>query len=510
MKFIKNTWQTKHTVKRILFTFFTVLFLLAVSASAISCKSNNSNNINKTGDDAANGASADVSSTTEEKYIYPQFDGGGADFTFLSPTTTWFYYTDVERDEMDGEVLDDAIYNRNMFIDQQFNINIKSVDIDVGQIYTQIRKVVTAGEDTYDASFCPIACGGNIGSLITSNMFYNLNDIANLNLDQKWWNQTMKNEAAIGAGNKLYYAGCDVDIMTLQSTSCVYFNQDMMTNLGLDLPYNAVRDGKWTLDALDQYMKSGANLNSDASFAWDLNGSSVYGLTSYEDCPIALLAGSEAPFTTTDANGTPHLAIQDEKFINALTKIQQILQLQNGAYLYANQPVATGFHCEPVFKNSRALMVIDELKAADVFRDMNDTFGILPIPKYDETQQNYYCHDIFATPVVVIPVTNSRTDFTGAVLDAMAYVSNRDVTPVFFNIAVSQKQLRNDDSIDMLNIIKDSGSFSVGYAYGWINTLYDTIGSTIGQGKAYSIASSIERLVPKLQINIDNTMALFQ
>ncbi|MCL2774116.1 MAG: hypothetical protein FWD71_12300 [Oscillospiraceae bacterium] len=491
---------------------FTVLFLLAMSASAISCNSNKSANGNnsQTGDNSASGEAQSDTAATTEQYVYPQLDGGGADFTFLSPTTTWFYYTDIVRDTMDGEVLDDAIYNRNSFIEDKFNINIKSEDMDIGKIYTQLKKVILAGDDVYDASFCPAFSSGNIGSLITQNMFYNLRDIASLNLGENWWNQTMDKEAAVGAGNKLYYAGCDIDIATLQSVSLVYINQTMMTNLGLELPYNMVRQGKWTYDAMNQYQKAGANMNGDVSWKWTLNGTAIYGLAGYEDCAMALLAGADVRYINTDANGVPQLAVQDERFINALTKVQQMLQLQDGSYLYANSDPATGNHYEPIFKSGRALMATGELKAADVFRDMPDTFGILPIPKYDETQQNYYCHDIFACPLLVIPATNPDPETTGAILDAMAYVSNRDVTPVLFDISVSQKQLRNDDSIDMLQIIRNSGSFEVGCAYGWVNTLYDAIGSNVGQGKSFDIASQIDKNVPKMQANIDKTMELFQ
>ncbi|MCL2775926.1 MAG: extracellular solute-binding protein, partial [Oscillospiraceae bacterium] len=330
-----------------------------------------------------------------------------------------------------------------------------------------------------------------------------------LNLSESWWNQTMDKEAAVGAGNKLYYAGCGIDIMTLQCVSCVYFNQDMMTNLGLDLPYNTVRNGKWTFDAFNQYQKAGANLNGDASFNWTADGAAIWGFVGYDDAATALLEGSGERLITTDANGTPALSIEGERFINVLGKIQTMLQPQDGEFMYANNS-ANGDIYEQIFKNGRALMTMGELKAADVFRDMNVTFGIPPIPKYDENQANYYCHLIIQTPVLVIPATNPNPELTGAVVDAMAYLSNSDVTPVLFNVAVSQKQLRNDDSIDMLQIIKNSGSFDVGCAYGWTNVFYDKIRSTIGFGKPLDIAAEIEKDKDTINANIDKTMEVFQ
>lgn len=503
MKFINH----KKIIKRILFFILTGLFLLSV---IISCGYTSENNGNNGGNQTQTQDDAETfADSVPEEYFYPETDGGGADFTFLTPTTTWFFYTDVIRESISGEVLDDAIYMRNKYVEDKFNINFKEVSMDIGQIQNQLDKVIMAGEDVYDASFCPAYCGGYIGALITRNSFYNLEEIPALRLDQKWWNQTMRKEAAIGKGNKLYYAGCDINIMTLQCVSCVYFNHNMMNDLGLEPPYNAVRESEWTFDTLQRYMTAGARLNGADSFKWDANGTAIYGLTSYEDCATALLEGSRERFIVTDSDGTPRPAIEGERFINVLTKIQSMLQEQDGKYLYAND-ISSGFHCEPIFRNGRALMMLGELKAADVYRNMDDTFGIVPVPKYDENQENYYSHLMFQTPVLVIPVTNLRADFTGAVLDAMAYISNRDVTPVLFDISVSQKRLRNDESIDMLQIIKNSGSFDVGCAYGWTSAFYDSIRSEIGRGKKFEIVSQIEKNIEKINISIAKTMELFE
>ena len=451
------------------------------------------------------------SSPAEEEYIYPDMNGGGSDFTFLNPSTTWFYYTDIVRDEMSGEVLDDAIYTRNRFIEEKFNINLKEVNKDIGAITGDLRKIITAGDDSYDAAYCPAFFGGTIGSLITANMLYNMYDIPTMELDREWYNQTMLKEAAIGKGRQLYYVGCDINIMTVQSIVFIYFNQDMMSNLGLELPYNAVREGKWTFDLFYDYMRAGANLNGADSFKWEANGAATYGFVAHDNCAVAIFEGSGERFIVTDSEGMPHLNIENERFINVLEKMEEILvRSPEGYFMMANNAVDTGFHFEPIFKNSRALMITGELKAADVFKDMETTFGIVPMPKFDENQKNYFCQNHFGTPVLVIPNTNSNPDFTGAVLDAMAYVSARDVTPILFDVSVSQKRLRNEESIEMLQLIKNSGSFDVGSAYGWTTDFYNSIKSTLGMGKTFGAAARIEKSKDKINASIEKTMEFFE
>ncbi|MCL2813625.1 MAG: hypothetical protein FWD23_03400, partial [Oscillospiraceae bacterium] len=75
--------------------------------------------------------------------------------------------------------------------------------------------------------------------------------------------------------------------------------------------------------------------------------------------------------------------------------------------------------------------------------------------------------------------------------------------------AVSQKRLRNDDSIDMLEIIRDSGSFDVGCVYGWTSEFYMLIHIQTGSGKKIDIASQVDKHLDKINKSIEKTMELF-
>ena len=281
----------------------------------------------------------------------------------------------------------------------------------------------------------------------------------------------------------------------------------MMTNLGLELPYNKVREGKWTFDEFNKYQRDGTRLNSGESFKWDRDGDTLYGLVSYDNTSNALLDGSGERYVVVDSDGMLQLAIEGERFKSVLGKIQDMLVVTDGTYLFANN--MPDFHYEPIFRNGRSMMTMGELKAADVFREMDATFGILPIPKYDENQENYYCHHIFATPMAVIPSTSPNPDFAGAVLDAMAYVSNRDVTPVFFDVTVSQKRLRNDDSIEMLQIIKNSAYIDIGLVYGLTNQFFEAIRFSLGEGSSFDVTSQTEKHKDRIISNIEKFIELF-
>jgi hypothetical protein len=110
--------------------------------------------------------------------------------------------------------------------------------------------------------------------------------------------------------------------------------------------------------------------------------------------------------------------------------------------------------------------------------------------------------------MLVIPVTNGNLSRTGTILDALAYVSHRDVTPVFYDITLSLKRLQNDDSIEMLKIIRDSVTVDLGVMFGWTLDLMNKINNDLDKGKN-NVASLIEKNKAKVEVNIEKTMDFF-
>ena len=480
-----------------------LLTISIVAALLISCAGSTPPPTSTTGDIIASDTS---DKGVADEYIYASLDCNGEDFTFLNVTTTWDFYTAITHESETGEVLDDAIFSRNKKIEERYNVNIKEIAFDIGEVENNLRKTIQAGDAIYDAAFCPMYNNAPIGGLITQNLFLNLKDIPELQLDKQWWNQKISKDGVIGNNGGLYFALSDINIMNLQGAWCVYFNENMMINKGLELPYNAVKNGTWTFDEFYKYEKAGASLNGTDSYKWDPNGAAVFGYTSYEGGTSALMAASGESYIRIDDTGTPKLAIEHERFYDVCAKIAG-LTMNTGEYQNAND-YTTGFHFEMIFRDARAMMLIGELKAADVFRTMDDTFGIVPMPKFDENQKEYYTSVARQAPVLVVPTTNTNLSRTGIILDDLAYSSYKDVTPIFWDVTVSQKRLRNEDSIEMLQIIKDSVQFDIGSAYGWTSAITIAIRDVLDKGKS-DITSQIEKNRDKVAVNITKTLEEF-
>jgi hypothetical protein len=362
-----------------------------------------------------------------------------------------------------------------------------------------------AGDDTYDIIYCPRSNNSPIGALITQGLFYNIDNIPEINLEGSWWKTSTIESSRLGDNNGVYFLQSEVALMTLQGVWCLFFNETMMQNIGLEFPYQLVKDGKWTLDELLVYVRAGMNLNGDETFNWNASGASVYGLTAPGQAMAAFVTGTDESYIRKDADNMPFLSIESERFFNVIDKIIEITSV-SGQFMEANEDRNTsGRNYERLFENSRSFFIIAEFKTADLLREMEDSFGIVPMPKLNETQSGY-SHFIFRQcPVLVIPVTNSISNQTGIIVDALEYTSHTKVTPAYYDVSLSFKGLRNDASIEMMHIINNSISLDLGITYDWTRTLYDDINSALHAGRI-DISSLIERRKAAVEIGIERTL----
>ena len=142
-----------------------------------------------------------------------------------------------------------------------------------------------------------------------------------------------------------------------------------------------------------------------------------------------------------------------------------------------------------MFKNDRVLFANSTLRYMESLRDMNTDFGIIPYPKQDEEQENYYVRlGYWNAPLV--PVTNQETEMTGVLLEALNAEYSRVVRPKFFDTALKGKIARNEESVRMLDLILDSRTIDVGDVL-FSSTIRATINDVFQKGST-DFMSSIE------------------
>ena len=407
-----------------------------------------------------------VSESQQNEYDFADLDFGGSEFNFLNTVTNWGFYYSIDFEEETGEKLDDAIYARNRLVEEKYNFILSVTEDDYANTATTIYNLVMAGDNQYQAALLPPE---TLTPLLSDNCFVNLSDISELQLDMPWWDNARNEISSIGNSDKLYFAASDFSLVGIEGIMCTFINKRMMSELGQEMPYQQVRDGKWTLDAMYELMKLGASLNGDESFEWKYDGSSIYGLVGGDGSIRGLIDGAGASFVVKGDDGLPQIAFEDEHFFEVAEKITTMMS-QDGEWLHLGLNQERD-HYEVAFANSRALMTVAEIKGSSRMRDMVDDYGIVPNPKYDESQEEYYAYVPSHCPAFCIPTTNTEPNKISAIMDALSYYSYHNVVPVFYDESLSQKRLRDEESIEMLSLMREIRHFDLGTCYGWTNQL---------------------------------------
>ena len=102
-------------------------------------------------------------------------------------------------------------------------------------------------------------------------------------------------------------------------------------------------------------------------------------------------------------------------------------------------------------------------------------------------------------------MTCGNPNRAAAIIDAMAYHAYADILPVYYGVNVEQKQMRNEDSIEMLDIIRGSITYSADLSYGWSRSIAEALRDTITKGDG-AVASVIASNLTAAQANIDKMM----
>jgi hypothetical protein len=145
---------------------------------------------------------------------------------------------------------------------------------------------------------------------------------------------------------------------------------------------------------------------------------------------------------------------------------------------------------------------------AENLRDMTDDYGILPYPKYDENQENYRSVVQDTAALTCVPVTCSILDTASAVLEALAYYSYYDVTPVYYESALKVKYSRDEITPKVIDIIRDSAMTDTSYVY---IDAFNNLGRIMRDLNGYEkYSSTYARQLKPTQKRLTNFIAAFE
>jgi hypothetical protein len=252
--------------------------------------------------------------------------------------------------------------------------------------------------------------------------------------------------------------------MDNKATRSILFSHKLVADHGLENLYDLVRNGAWTLDVFNRMIREiSRDLNGDGIM--DVND--LYGHLTHASVAYYLFVGAGGRITTNNSENYPELVISDQRTPAIIDKILETMG-DPGQRLFADDYLNQFSNpwdelTRPMFRNNQGLFYTVGMGTANLLRDAEMDFGILPHPKFDENQAGYH-NPIQASNAnaVKIPISVSNLELTGLALEAMAAESMYTLTEAYYTINFENKTVRDEDSIEMIKIILDSRSYDLG------------------------------------------------
>ena len=392
-------------------------------------------------------------------------DFGGSEFRILSISPGKHFYSKARDEENEiyfaeeqGDILYDSIYRRNMLTEELLNVKIVPVWAgDTGDVTTKTKNSVLAGDSEFDIAFNRLDFTLNLAA---EQLLLNLRDIDTWDVQSPWWDKNIVANFTM-FNDTLYTIAGDVNFYDDYAASAMYFSHRIMNDMGYDSPYQTVRDGKWTIDMMiDMVKETTRDLNGDGEIK---PADDMWGFAEAGDAILHFIFACGQTMSHIDADGDLQITY-DEKLVNVVEKLYD--------FFNASKTVTIGSTYGSIFKDGRKLFFMDMLGSISSLRDMDDDFGVIPMPKWDEKQERYtgYVSNGWTTSFS-IPVTNLDAEKSALILDTMCAFSTDTVKESVFDIMLAEKLIRDTDSQEMLQYVFDSKVYDWAGDLAWASAL---------------------------------------
>jgi len=444
----------------LIFILLTAMLLLISSCAkeTVGNTSTSENTTANTGD--LTDTDAVVDKWAQEPNNLPQMNFNGREFNVIvQDEGEDRAYNKFAVEEQTGDAIIDALYKRNLAVEERYNIKIKFTNHTAPSEIA--RKSILAGDNQYDLIVDFILFERDLASRKLLADLYTVPYVRD-GLDKSWWDHALKRDLSIN--NKLFFGAGHIVLRDKLRTSCILFNKKLGKDLGIDYPYQYVYNDTWTLDKLIELSK-GVNR--------DLNGDGVidqydqWGLLGFASFAAYVLNTSGEKAIGLNKDGIPEITMNAPRALDVINKILAFCAEKEAMFFTEDIKNAENiwYKADEYFAEDRFFMRIGIVEHVLRLRDMVTDFGVVPMPKFDERQENYYSHIDNGAYVVGIP-QNADLEFSGLITEALAYESGSTLMPAFYDVTLTSKQLRDDESEGMLDIIFANRSYDIGFMYG--------------------------------------------
>ena len=368
-------------------------------------------------------------------------DWNDEDFTVLARED--FHY-DEWYTENRTEVLEDAVYQRNLAFEEYCKLKLNIVPTQTAEMNSAIKKDVQSGTGEFDLLQNHMVHTANLASEGTLISFTSLDG---MDLSAEWWDQGTAN---FMISDKIYFMNGSINYSDEGTTYVLLFNKQMAKDEDVD-PYEMVYNNEWTLDNFQSLIK---DVSYDSSGDGKMTEDDTYGFVATWETGSTFFFGAGMRYIVCEEGSDPYLALDStgmQKATDLLDKVLAIFYVNNSTY--ASDPGKEDVG-KNVFVSGRGLFYNEVVMyIVSLGKEMETDFGVLPIPKYNAAQENYITWTNGICTTSSISKAAKNLERLGPTLEALAIISKQRVTPAYYDTVLQRKSVRDEESQGMLDII---------------------------------------------------------
>jgi ABC-type glycerol-3-phosphate transport system substrate-binding protein len=398
--------------------------------------------------------------TVEDLLGFKQTDYNQYEFHMLIAQTDEYEHL---AETLTGDLVNDAVYARNTQVEEFFNIDLQIKSMPCAwadrQAFTaEVSNQVMAGDPTWDmvVGQSAVMCTG-----MNSQYYLNIAEMPSIDFAKPWWISDLYEKLEING--KLFGAYGDMNLSLYGDMHGIFFSSTIITENKMENPYELVKNNQWTLEKMLQ-MAEQASAELDGTAGASKTGDRL-GIIAIDNPMRAFgtCLGCEV-VTRGEDGGLVFPAAPSERHIDFYTRMSNAfadgsynLKFKNDTYEESLQILA----------ENRALFVPSYLNyiSNEILRNMESDFGILPYPKYDESQEAYISQIATGATCTCFPQNIANPELSAQVTSYMGYLGRESLVGTYFETYLQERLSRTPEMQDMLNLIRETATANLTTVY---------------------------------------------
>lgn len=413
----------------------------------------------------------------------------------------WSTVEIIPEEDSEFVPISEAVNERNLIVESKYKVTLAELKIDTTSHVSRVSQEALSPTGEFQAIVTSLTHANSM--LQSCNLLDLLSDSCSgyLDFSKGYWDSNLAENLKVEG--HLFMATGDILTSDNDATFTLLFNKSLVDEVQLENPYTLVDSKQWTMSKMYEMMQTATNdKDGDGTLTYD---SDVCGFAFTQDIPHCLMYSGGLKVVDRDEDGEFTYVLDVNRASGVAEKANLLLSDQYAVDMNQSGAgiIETGQKC---FGEGHALFFGECMQSVSRMRNYDVMFGIVPYPMYDEQQGEYYSMLHTTGGVVAIPctVTGQQRADVAYMLEAIAYESVSTVTYLYYDLNLTSKNVTDEESRPMIDLIMQSRVYDAAYHLGIGGTVVSNLAGAMRPGKAGTVASIAKSAQKQINRDIKN------